>query len=261
MTIEDSFASRRGGRWLVKAALVLGGVLFVARYLVLGLLYVKSLVANGSISSLDILGVWYFFLLGHAFSYPLVFWSVFVASLALVAVALFGGRPRKVARVALALVGLAILITPVIHRYRPAVRAESDTVMRVPTMPNVLWSAPKAFAAGAEIRRCVYELHGWNVEGALYYMETCGARVSQWRYALQTDSRQQVIAVPGDVLRELAPRPTDSVNATMPGDDALQISTRGPVLVSPDGVWRAFIARHLYGPEDVVVVSAARQDL
>ena len=227
MTIEASSTPRRGGRWLVTAALVLGGVLFVARYLVLGLLYVKSLVANGSISSLDILGMWYFFLLGHAFSYPAVFWSVFVASLVLVAVALFGGRPRKGARVALALVGLVILITPVIHRYRPAVRAEPDMVMRVPTMPNVLWSAPKAFAAGAEIRRCVFELHGWDVGGGLYYTETCGARVSQWRYAPQADSRQQVAAIPSDVLRELAPRPTDSVNATMPGDDALHVPPEG----------------------------------
>ena len=60
-------------RWLVGVALGLGGVLFVARYLVLGLLYAKSLV-DGSISFVDVVGMWYLLPLSFAFSYPAVFW-------------------------------------------------------------------------------------------------------------------------------------------------------------------------------------------
>jgi len=239
--------------WWVGAALGLGGLLFVARYVVLGVLYVWTLV-DDSFSFVAMLGMWYLFPLSFAFSYPLVFWSAFGISLALVVVALFWARPGKVARVLLVLVGLVVLLTPLLHRYRPAVRATADAVLRVPTLPNFLWSTPKAFAAGAEIRRCTYTLHGWDNEAALYYTETCGDRVFQWRYAPQSDTRILVATVPDDVLWTPVARPTDSVRATMPGDDPLQISIRGTVLVSPDGVWRAFIARHLYGPEDVVVV-------
>lgn len=262
MSVDTSVPKRRPGEyWLVRMALGLGGVLFVARYFVLGLLYVKSLVGYGSISFVDVLGMWYLFPLSFAFSYPVVFWCVTGLCLTLVVVALFWARPRKVARVALVLVGLVILITPLIYRYRPAVRAVSNAVLRVATQPNFLWSAPKAFAAGAEIRRCVYALHGWDVAGALYYTETCGARAAHWRYLPHLDTRMKIATVPDDVLWKPAARPTDRVVATMPGDDLLQISTRGAVLASPDGVWRALIARHLYGPEDVVVVAAGEQDL
>lgn len=241
-------------RWLVGVALGLGGVLFVARYLVLGLLYAKSLV-DGSISFVDVVGMWYLLPLSFAFSYPAVFWCATGLCLMLVVAALLWARPRKVARAVLLLVGLVIVITPVIYRYRPAVQAVPDVVMRVPTLPNVLWSAPKAFAAGAEIRRCVYELHGWDVDGALYYTETCGARAAYWRYAPQTDVRKPVAAIPDDVLWKPAARPTGSVEAMMPGDDQLHISTRGAVLVSSDGAWQALIARHLYGTEDVIVIA------
>jgi hypothetical protein len=41
-------------------------------------------------------------------------------------------------------------------------------------------------------------------------------------------------------------------------DPSLSLSVRTPVLRSPDGLWDAFIARHVYGPEDVIVVAVSQ---
>ena len=112
----------------------------------------------------------------------------------------------------------------------------------------------KATQVGAEVRRCEYELLGWSQsEGALYGEEVCGERKLNWVYWPMSDHYERAVtAVPEDLVRQDAGDlvRVDSVYSLNPG-------VRQPVLASPEGWWHAFVARHIYGPEDVVVVSTS----
>lgn len=146
-------------------------------------------------------------------------------------------------------------------RYRPAVKAQPGVTMRVLTLPTIWESPSKGFAIGAEVQRCAYALRGWDDDGNLYYTETCGQQVSEWQYSPVSDTRTRLsLSLPEGMHQQAVSRPVDCVTASIPGDPQLRLSVREPVLRSPDGAWDAFVAKHVYGPEDVVVVSIS-QDL
>jgi hypothetical protein len=256
MAIEALSAPRRSGRWLSVVALVLGGLLFLGQYLALAVMHGLRLVGSPTmpIATLDFA---YLYPLGLFFSNPLVFWVSSVLVLGLAVLAWMWGHPGRVARVALLLVMLAVVATPLVRHYRPAVQAQSSVTLRVLTLPT-LWESPsKGFSVGAEVCRCAYALRGWDDDGNLYYTETCGQRVSEWRYSPASDTRTRLSAsLPDDMYRQTVGRPVGYVMASIPGDPQLRLSVREPVLRSPDGAWDAFIAKHVYGPEDVVVVAA-----
>jgi len=260
MTVEASSTPCRSGRWLLAVTLVLGGLLFVGQYLALAMLHGLRLVGSPTmpVATLDFA---YLYPLGLLFSNPVVFWVSSVLVLGLAVLAWVWGHPGRAARVALLLVMLAVVVTPLVRHYRPAVKAQPGVTMRVLTLPAIWESPSKGFAVGAEVQRCAYALRGWDDDGNLYYTETCGQQVSEWQYSPASDTRTRLSAsLPVDMRQRIVSRPEDHVTASFPGDSQLQLAIREPVLRSPDGVWDAFVARHVYGPEDVVVV-AMRQDL
>lgn len=261
MTIETSSKPRRSGRWLLVAALVLGGLLFLGQYLALSMMHGLRLVGSPTmpIATLDFA---YLYPLGLLFSNPIIFWMSSGLVLGLAVLAWVWGHPNRTARVALLLVVLAVVATPVVRHYRPAVKAQPGVTMRVLTLPSIWESPSKGFGIGAEVARCAYALRGWDADGNLYYTETCGKRVSEWQYSPATDTRTRLSASPpADMRQQAVSRPVDCVTASIPGDPQLRVSVREPVLRSPDGVWDAFVARHVYGPEDVVVVASGEQGL
>ncbi len=261
MTVEVSSSPRRSGRWLLVAALVLGGLLFLGQYLGLVAMNLVRLLGLPFhfVAALDWL---YLFPLGLLFSNPLVYWVVSALVLSLAVLAWAREHPDRLGRVALLLVVLAVVAMPLVRHYRPAVKAQPGVTMRVLTLPSVWESPSKGFGIGAEVERCAYALRGWDAEGNLYYTETCGQRVNEWRYVPSTDTRTRLTtALPGEMHRRTVSRPVDHVTASFPGDSQLRIAIREPVLRSPDGAWDAFVAKHIYGPEDVVVVAAGEQAL
>lgn len=261
MTVEASSTPRRSGRWLLAVTLVLGGLLFVGQYLALAMLHGLRLVGSPTmpIATLDFA---YLYPLGLLFSNPFLFWVSSVLVLGLAVLAWTWGRPNRAARVALLLVMLAVVTTPLVRHYRPAVQAQPGVTMRVLTLPTFWESPSKGFGVGAEVARCAYALRGWDGDGNLYYTETCGQRVYEWQYSPASDTRTRLTSsLPDDLHRQIVNRPLDHVTASIPGDPQLRVSVREPVLRSPDGAWDAFVAKHVYGPEDVVVVAAGRQDL
>jgi hypothetical protein len=261
MTIEDSFTSRQGGRWLLVAALLLGGVLFLGQYLALAVMHGLFLIGVPTmpIATLDFA---YLYPLGLLLSNPIIFWMSSALVLGLAVLAWAWGRPGRGARVALLLVMLATVATPVVRHYRPAVKPQPGVTMRVLTLPT-LWESPsKGFSVGAEVCRCAYALRGWDDDGNLYYTETCGQQVSEWRYSPASDSRMRLSSsLLNATHRQVVSRPVDHVRASIPGDPQLRVVVREPVLRSPDGAWDAFVAKHVYGPEDVVVVATEGQGL
>ncbi len=249
------------GKVLLVAALGFGGLLFVGRYLVMALMYVAQRLdfPTAVIAGLDFA---YLYPLGVLFSQPGVYWACSGLGLLLIAAALLWANPRHVTVVALVIIALVIVGQGLFLRYRPAVKARPGVSMRVPTLPG-WWERPaKYFRVGAELRRCSYTLEGWDQSGGLLYVETCGERQQRWRYVPADDIRTPSDPVV-DLVAEGVDRPTDRVTAAIPGDPRLSVTVRTLVLRSPDGRWDAFVARHVYGPEDVVVVRGdvtARQD-
>lgn len=259
MTIETSSTPRRSRRWLLVAALALGGLLFLGQYLVLAVMHGLRLVGSPTmpIATLDFA---YLYPLGLLFSNPVIFWVSSMLVLVLAVLAWAWARPNRATRAALLLVALAVVATPLVRHYRPAVKAQSGVTMRVLTLPSVWESPSKGFGIGAEVRRCAYALHGWDDDGNLYYTETCGQQVNEWCYVPATDTHTRLTtALPGDMQRQTVSRPVGRVTASIPGDPQLRLSIRESVLRSPDGAWDAFVARHVYGPEDVVIVSTEQR--
>lgn len=193
------------------------------------------------------------------FTYLEIYIGFSALGLALIIAAVAWGRPGRLGRVALAGGLLAILALPVVYQYQPVVRAETGYVMRVPTEPGALAGVVKATQVGMEVRRCEYELLGWSrSEGALYGEEVCGEQRLPWVYWPMSDHYQRAIStVAADLVREEAVAEVAGMRATYSLDGVI----RGPVLRSPEGWWYAAIARHSYGPEDVIVVSASKMAL
>jgi hypothetical protein len=247
---------RHRNNGLLVAALGLGGLLFVGRYLAMALAYVawRMGLPTAVAAGLDFV---YLYPLSVLFAQPGVYWAVSGLGLLLVVAALVFAKPGRLAAAALAMVAVVIIDGALFQRYQPAVEARPGVTMRVPTMPG-WWASPaKRFRAGAEIRRCDYVLEGWDRSGGLLYVETCGTHQRRWRH-VPADGTLTPSAAVADISAEQVDRPTDRIAAAIPGDLSLSLAIRTPVLRSPDGLWDAFVARHVYGPEDVIVVAVSQ---
>jgi len=168
------------------------------------------------------------------------------------------------------LVALAsVLAFPLVMRYQPAVEAVPGVEMRIVEKPGLLEGVVKQCQVGAEVRGCAYEPLGWVYEHALLYRKWCGGFYTKegWQpgspgppmlYDLKTGKI-------GASLTDRAPS-YETCNPAVCVSPALAERTYFPPLhylpghfkdpvVSPDGRWVAFTARHVYGPENLLVIS------
>jgi hypothetical protein len=203
----------------------------------------------------------FFFNLAFFSSVPVYLGLSFVG-IVLGAAALVLARPRRSGRLALLLAQASILALPLVHTYHPAVTVNASQVsVHLPTQPGPYARVVKATQASVELRRCAYKLLGWDERDALYGEEICGTRHRYWEYAPNSDTcLRTVAAVPSDLFRQEVNRQvlsTLGVRSRLPSpyDERLHIVVPEPGLTSGQGMWIAFVARHVYGPEDVVVVS------
>lgn len=184
----------------------------------------------------------------------------------LILTALLERSPRRITRVLLALALLAILVIPWLYRYGPAVVAAPGYEMRWPTQPDLLGSMVKRYQAFWEIRPCDYTVQGWSLEGVLYYEEACNDRAPQvWAYNPEQDSHpRQVDAAPVDLVHKTIPRswilervwsPSVRPSDIEPGVRSIKVREHG--VASADGRWVAVVVRHIYGPEDIIVLSSS----
>jgi len=171
------------------------------------------------------------------------------------------GRYFWVVFLAIAVIGAI----PWFYRYQPAVVATPSHEMRWPTQPDLLDSMVKQWQAFWETRTCDYIVQGWSSEGVLYYEEACKDRAPQlWAYNPDQDSHpRQVDAAPVDLIQKTMPRSWILERVWSPGmrpSDAEPgvrlILVRKPGVASLDGRWVAVVVRHIYGPEDVIVLSS-----
>ncbi len=172
---------------------------------------------------------------------------------------------RRWLRVFLAAGLMAMIAFPFVYRYQPAVLA-------APGHDLILVTAPDSFCGQVrrqseswwEIRRCEYELIGWDEDETLFYREQCDELPEQlWAYnPNRRTSPEPVEALPETLYPQVSdPNAIDYVwaDAYPPSaeESVRAISFPRPWVISPTGRWVAAVARHVYGPEDVIIVSTS----
>ena len=252
-------------RWLSVVGLAFGG------YLLLSVPLVEALTAASEFLKVDLtLTPWGFLLSGLwlivyvrmlLFSHLATYLLASGFGMALALAALIWGRPWWGTRILLILMVLAILAFPWFQHYRPVVAAAPGYQMRWPTQPARLETVVKSAQAAAEIQPCQYTLLGWSPNGVLYYRERCRWGAQAWAYDPVAEGRpRQVTETPSDLVQETRGAwELDGIQ--VPGvppegqPHTRDVVVQGQGLASPDGRWVAVVVRHLYGPEDVVVLA------
>lgn len=163
---------------------------------------------------------------------------------------------------------VAVLTFPLLMHYRPGVKAAPGVKMHVVSKPGLLAGPVKSCQAAAEVRGCQYEPLGWADAQTLVYRQWCGGHYIEegWQpgspgvpmlYDLSTG------AVGGSLIDRAPSYETcDPAVCVSPALTEKQPFPLGylpgqyeDALISPDGRWVAFTAEHVYGPEDLLVIS------
>ena len=146
-------------------------------------------------------------------------------------------------------------------RYQPALLAEPGFTLHNITEPGWLDGRVKSLQAITEQTPCHYTLLGWQDETDFYYEAVCGQRSQLWRYTVATGLLEKATAAPNDLYAETIPAEnmTESVLANVYPRELATVSREvfieGDAFPSPDGRFTALISRHVYGPQDVLLLS------
>lgn len=176
---------------------------------------------------------------------------------------------------ALALALAVVVALPFLITYEPAVQTAPGWTLQMVERPGRLDGVVRACGAIMEVRGCQYEPLGWADEETLVYRKWCGGRflvdlenaTSEWdpgvpgpplAYSVPTG---RVAPFEGDVA-SLYRRTCDPGQCVTPGlavqrgfpPPGYFPGQFGEPLLSPDGRRVAFTARHVYGPEDLLVL-------
>jgi hypothetical protein len=260
MTLSQRF-------WLITPALVIGGVVFAPTYI---LMAIHPLLPT----SFRVVPNWYQsiwlsqYLRALLFSNLVVYLSISLLGIGAAIAASIWARAHWSVRGLLILTLLAIVAFPWVFRYQPALVAAPGYAMRVPTQPGWLDGVVKSNQSAAEIRPCTYTLLGWSADAMLFYQAQCSSAPTQtWAIAPDREANARLVAsAPADLFAERASTSVlgwvraASVSPVSEEPNARQAFLREGSLVSPNGDWVALIARHLYGPEDVVLVKSEREE-
>jgi hypothetical protein len=162
-------------------------------------------------------------------------------------------RARKTAIFAAAVVSVAcclgcVTIALSVVGYQPAVVAAPDHEMHWPTQPGLWASVVKSYQRFFEIRPCEHTVLGWSAEAWAYDPDE-GTEL-RWVEAAPVDLLQE--AIPRSSILEWVRSPRVRPADAEPMVRNLKVRVGG--LASPEGRWVAVVVRHIYGPEDVIVL-------
>jgi len=163
---------------------------------------------------------------------------------------------------------LAVVAFPLAVRYRPFVHVAPEAELRMVEPPGWVESTVRACQAAAEIAGCQYEVLGWADARTLVYRKWCGGYYDAdgWHpgapgaplaYDVEVGAVVPFEGETGGLLGEQCPASRCVLPALLEfhsGGYYLPGRYDAPTL-SPDGRRVAFVARHIYGPEDLLVLS------
>lgn len=169
----------------------------------------------------------------------------------------------------LSIILVLLLSTPLIVRYRPAAEAAPGVEMQIVERPGLLKGMVKSYQSMAEVRGCQYEPLGWVDEQTLLYRTRCGGGYNpegEWEPGTPGATRfydvdsghsgtyasdQELLHEPCDPFKCVRP-----YLASPPGIPHGYYAGAYPKpLISPDGRWVAFTTKHVFGPEDLLVIA------
>lgn len=147
-------------------------------------------------------------------------------------------------------------------RYHPALLAAPGYTLHNITDPGWLNGRIKTLQAIIEQVPCTYTLLGWQEDEQLYYEATCDGNGQMWRYAVTADRTEKVDALPEDLYVAAVPVSTieEGLLANVYPPELATVSRRtfitGEPLASGNGRYTALVSRHVYGPQDVLILSS-----
>jgi len=184
--------------------------------------------------------------------------------------------PRRARFWALVLALTTVVALPFLVSYEPAVGAAPGQTLRMVEPPGPLDGLVRACQAAAEVRgECQYEPLGWADEETLVYRKWCGGQFrvdvanarSEWdpgtagpllAYSVATGQVAPFGGDPASLYRRtcnpsqcVTPGLTAQAGFPPPGYFSGHF---GDPMLSPDSRRVAFTARHVYGPEDLLVL-------
>jgi hypothetical protein len=158
---------------------------------------------------------------------------------------------------------------PIDIRYHPAIIADVPHALLVATRPEgFLAEIQKRLLQQSERSdNCEYTVIGWIDVDTLNFQRVCGSDSQVVSYNTSSDaqvetsvtSSKDLYVQQGDAFsyvrtRSMGPLPNGIAQFTVPEHTVRRVILKGPGFYSPDGSQLAFVARHLFGPEDVAVV-------
>lgn len=186
-----------------------------------------------------------------------------VSATMLVLVALLRSDAERLLHALLLAVVLAFIALPSFYHYQSAVTAAPGYQIEVLTDPGLLRGVVKRAQKFLQITPCHYQLSGWSEDQVLYYQEECSPSTARiWAFAPGRDAGPREMKAAPQPLRAMGLEADVQQMVRGTGyEPGLVESTVRPLVAqgngisSPDSRWIGLIAQHVYGPEDVIVVS------
>jgi hypothetical protein len=248
--------------WLAGIAVIYGGILFIVPTALRAAQPI--LFAHGNIPLPSAIW-WTLWLISSLrrllFSSTLSYLLVSIVGVLLVVASVIVTQRSRLSLALLLITSLGILAYPFLNVYRPALTAAPGYEMRVATQPGPLDGIVKATQASLEITPCRYTLLGWNTSEQLFYKEQCDGVTRTWLYDVAQKKALSVIAPPNTYVMNTCSDITVSEWVRAPSiyppemePDVRKVYLEGNSRPSPNCRWTAVITRHVYGPEDVVLL-------
>lgn len=189
-----------------------------------------------------------------------------IAGIVVAVAGLIWGQFNKLVSTWLLLIICAIVSFPLVYHYHPALVAAPGYRMDLVTAPGFFGGIVKASQNLTEQIPCEYELLGWSTDNQLYYQATCDGEAQVWQYSPnRPSSHTQVSSNPTslsastiseDAVLEMVRAGGVKPEKYEPATRRIHLKSKG--IVSPDGDWIAIIAQHIYGTQDVIVLTDAK---
>lgn len=248
--------------WLAGVAVIYGGILFIVPTALRAAQPNLFLLGNIQLPIFTWWALWLTSSLRRLlFSSTLSYLLVSIVGVLLVVASVIVTQRSRLSLALLLITSLGILAYPFLNAYRPALAAAPGYEMRVATQPSPLDGIVKSTQASLEITPCRYTLLGWNTSEQLFYKEQCDGVTRTWLYDVAQRKALSVIAPPGDYVVNTCSDITVSDWVRAPSvyppevePEVRKVYLEGNSRPSPDCRWVAVITRHVYGPEDVVLL-------
>lgn len=254
-------STSRPSHLLSTVSILIGALAFTPYIVLLVVIPIAHRLPSIIRTLLSVIGMWQFLLSSLVFGRPVSYALLCVGLLVLLATTFFVEPLNRRRRIGLGLSGLALLVF-VFAPYRPPVTPIGEEEFLVLTEPSPWFRGLRNAQAIGELVPCRYDILGWH-EPTLFYRAECNESVQVWEF-MPGSSDKPVLrtkGVPDELYVQQYDRNVLLSHLYAPGifPTSEEFTVRELFvpdwpLVSPDGVWLAFITRLPYSVEDVILI-------